>query len=279
LKSPDRFRNPKDLIAHLRANLSDLAEKASTEKINSRSRKALDLEMRKFIDEIEVLLRELNPIRQPSAFFDPSDPKVIGRFVALALVSQQRMPLSEIEPFYGSGVYAIYYRGDFNLYAPISATETPIYVGQAAPLQANARRPTEQGDKLSRRLTEHLKNILKAKDSLDINDFDCRALVVQSGWETAAEDYLIHLFKPIWNSETKILYGLGKHGDSATTRANKRSPWDTIHPARHWAAETAEDAKTPSQIAEELEKHFETTPVYRTIDDVLHDFVQELRQN
>ena len=73
-------------------------------------------------------------------------------------------------------------------------------------------------------------------------------LVVQSGWETAAEDYLIRLFRPIWNKETKILYGLGKHGDSAETRTNKRSLWDTLHPARVWAAPTLEDARSPAEI-------------------------------
>ena len=279
MKKPGKGADTAALISQLRANLAGLAEKASEKNLSSHVRKSLDFEMRKFIGEIEVLLGGLNPIRQPLAVFDPSDPKVVGRFVALALVSQERTPLAGIEPFYGSGVYAIYYKGPFKLYAPISGTETPIYVGQAAPAQANARRPTEQGSKLSNRLNEHLKNILKAKDSLEISDFECRALVVQSGWETAAEDYLIHLFRPIWNSETKILYGLGKHGDKATTRTNKRSPWDTIHPARKWAAETSEDAKTPAQIADELDQHFQTTRVYRTIDDVLHDFVQELRQS
>jgi Eco29kI restriction endonuclease len=279
LKKADKSGDTTALVSQLRTNLAALSEKASEKDLNSRLRKSLDSEMRKFIGEIEVLLGGLNPIRQPLAVFDPSDPKVVGRFVALALVSQERMPLAGIEPFYGSGVYALYYKGPFKLYAPISGTETPIYVGQAAPVQANARRPTEQGSKLSSRLNEHLKNILKAKESLEINDFDCRALVVQSGWETAAEDYLIHLFQPIWNSETKILYGLGKHGDKATTRTNKRSPWDTIHPARKWAAETVEDAKTPSQVADELNRHFEITRTYRTMDDLLHDFVQELRQS
>lgn len=85
----------------------------------------------------------------------------------------------------------------------------------------------EQGAKLCGRLSDHRKNIDKATSTLNLTDFEFRSLVVQSGWETAAEDYLIHLFSPIWNSETNILYGLGKHGDSATTRANKRSPWDT----------------------------------------------------
>jgi hypothetical protein len=210
--------------------------------------------------------------------FDPSNPKIVGRFVSLALVAQLRHPLKEVARFYGSGVYAIYYKGEFPLYKPLSASETPIYVGQAAPAVNNARTPTEQGDKLYGRLEEHRRNIERAVSTLDINDFECRALVVQSGWETAAEDYLIHLFRPIWNNETKLLFGLGKHGDNAKTRANKRSPWDIIHPGRPWAAETAVDSRTPERIAEDVDAHFKAHPVFKDLDSVLASFIEELRQ-
>jgi hypothetical protein len=101
---------------------------------------------------------------------------------------------------------------------------------------------------------------------------------VQSGWETAAEDYLIRLFGPIWNSETNILYGLGKHGDDAKTRANKRSPWDTLHPGRAWAAASEVDARTPDQIAGDLNRHFGAKTVYGSLDDVLREFLNELTQ-
>ena len=53
--------------------------------------------------------------------------------------------------------------------------------------------------------------------------------------------------------EVKLVYGLGKHGDNADTRGNKRSPWDTLHLIRVWAAaQILDDAKTPDQIAEEF---------------------------
>nr|WP_232093526.1 Eco29kI family restriction endonuclease [Sphingomonas paucimobilis] len=95
---------------------------------------------------------------------------------------------------------------------------------------------------------------------------------MQSGWETAAEDYMIHLFRPIWNSETSILYGLGKHGDDATTRANKRSPWDTLHPWRKWAEKSKEDAKSPETIDTELTRHFQEHPVFPDLEHVLTSF-------
>ena len=166
----------------------------------------------------------------------------------------------------------------FPAYQTISGTETPIYVGQAAPGVSNARTPMEQGAKLCGRLSDHRKNIGKASSTLDLSDFEFRSLVVQSGWETAAEDYLIHLFRPIWNSETNIVYGLGKHGDSATTRANKRSPWDTLHPGRGWAVATLEDAKSVDQIDAELASHFRDHPVYPDLEAVLASFIEELRQ-
>jgi len=256
-----------------------LLNEAKGETLSLKSRKVLENQIRKVITDLANLLNELDPIRQPTALFDPSNPKIVGRFVSLALVAQSRLPLSSVSRFYGSGVYAIYYNGSFAPYLPISKSETPIYVGQAAPALSNARTPSEQGDKLSNRLIEHFKNISKATTTLSINDFEYRALVVQSGWETAAEDYLIHLFHPIWNSETQLVYGLGKHGDAAVTRSNKRSPWDTIHPGRTWASDNKlQDAKDHTRIDTELANHFKNHSVFADIDSLLLSFIEELRQ-
>lgn len=262
----------------LRASLAQLTADASDTRLSSTKRKKLETQIKESIDELMAVLAKLDPIAQPTSIFDPSNPKVVGRFVALAMVAQNRHKLLDIHKFYGSGVYAIYYRGTFPAYQPVSGTETPIYVGKASPSVSNARTPVEQGAKLHGRLSEHRKNIGKATSTLDIADFEFRSLVVQSGWETAAEAYLIHLFRPIWNSETNILYGLGKHGDTATTRANKRSPWDTLHSGRAWAAATIEDAKSVEQINYELAKHFADYPAYPDLDSVFVTFVEELRQ-
>lgn len=267
-----------DSIGALRASLERLSETVGDASLSVSKRKRYEAQIKEAIDGLTTLLAKLDPIAQPTSIFDPSNPKVVGRFVALALVAQDRHPLAEIPKFYGSGVYAIYYKGSFAAYKPISGSETPIYVGQAAPAISNARTPMEQGARLSGRLSDHRKNIGRATDTLNLADFEFRSLVVQSGWETAAEDYLIHLFQPIWNSETNILYGLGKHGDSATTRANKRSPWDTLHPGRAWAVATAEDAKSVEQIDDELATHFVTHPTYADLETVLASFIEELRQ-
>lgn len=265
-------------VGVLRESLDQLIRDSTNTSLSSAKRRKLEAQIKAAIDGLTALLAKLDPIAQPTSVFDPSNPKVVGRFVALAMVAQDRHPLSDIPKFYGSGVYALYYKGAFAPYLPISGTETPIYIGQAAPALSNARTPVDQGAKLSGRLNDHRKNIGKAVDTLDLGDFEFRSLVVQSGWETAAEDYLIHLFRPIWNSETGILYGLGKHGDSATIRANKRSPWDTLHPGRAWAAATTEDAKTVDQISVELAAHFAEHPAYPNLEAVLTSFIEELRQ-
>ena len=171
----------------------------------------------------------------------------------ITMIAQPRKPLANDERFYGSGVYAIYYNGAFPAYKAISKKEHPIYVGKADPADAGSKTAVEQGDRLSNRLNDHRKNIGKAA-TLQLEDFEYRALVVQTGWQTAAEDYLIHLFKPIWNNEVKICYGFGKHGDDPGTRANLRSPWDTLHPGRVWAHRdpNMKDARSAKRIVEDI---------------------------
>ena len=267
------------IIAELRQTLGRLFTETDKPSLSSNARRSLEIEIRKVIEHLGRFLDDLDPIRQPTSVFDPGNPKIVGRFISLALVAQTRQALSEAARFYGSGVYAIYYKGEFPLYSRLSGSETPIYVGQAAPAIPNARTPMEQGERLCRRLDDHRKNIGRASETLELTDFEFRCLVVQSGWETAAEDYLIHLFRPIWNSETSILYGLGKHGDDAEKRSNKRSLWDTMHPGRAWAGDARlTDAKSLDRIIEELDQHFSLYPVFRDLDSLLLSFVEELRQ-
>jgi hypothetical protein len=266
-------------IGGIRDKISRLIMAAEHKPLSSALRKKIDFQLRELIVELERALTHIDPVSMPIAIFDPNNPKIIGRFTALAMVAQPRHPLAEIGRFYGSGVYAIYYTGAFPLYRSISGSETPIYVGQAAPSSTDARTPRDQGERLAARLNEHRKNIAKAATTLQVDDFEARFLVVQSGWETSAEDYLISLFKPIWNSEVNILYGLGKHGDKADTRKNKRSPWDTLHPGRKWAKDTTEDARTLGEIERDLSTHFNNNPPFNDHVALLNVFLDELRQN
>ena len=95
-----------------------------------------------------------------------------------------------------------------------------------------------------------------------MEDFDCRYLVVASNWQKTAEDYLIGLFKPVWNSEMRICYGFGKHGDKHTTRSNARSPWDALHPGRGWATieGNAPNVLSADEIITRIGEHFAKHP-------------------
>lgn len=230
-------------------------------------------------DKLRGLIANLDPIKHPGFVFDPSNPNVVGRIVGITLVAQPRKPLSNVERFYGSGVYAIYYNGGFKPYKRISKREHPIYVGKADPSDPASKTVYEQGDRLANRLNDHCRNLAKARTTLRLEDFQYRALVVQSGWQTSAEDYLIHLFQPIWNSEVSICYGFGKHGDDPETRANLRSPWDTMHPGREWAHrdKNMKDAKPERQIIAQIEEHLTKHPPFGSIDEILKRFLLEIR--
>jgi hypothetical protein len=157
--------------------------------------------------DIKKVIDDLDPIKHPGFVFDPANPNIVGRFVGITMVAQPRKTLANVERFYGSGVYALYYNGDFPAYQPVSRKEHPIYVGKADPVDQSSKTAVEQGDRLSARLNEHRRTIGKATTTLSVRDFEYRALAVQTGWQTSAEDYLIHLFKPIWNNEVDICYG------------------------------------------------------------------------
>jgi hypothetical protein len=268
------------LIEKLRLDVAELASNARSASLSPKGLKKLNTEIERAALDLTDLLAELDPIKRPQELFDPGNPRTIGFFIALAMTAQPRQPLATMQPLYGSGVYAIYYNGPFKQYAPLRKSETPIYVGQAAPGNENARTPVEQGIRLAARLNEHRKTIERgAAGSLNIKDFECRALVVQTGWETAAEDYLIRLFRPIWNKETKIIQGFGKHGDDPTKRSNKVSSWDVLHQGRAAAGHGINpQQKTEAELTKQLAEHFAKHRAYKTLNEVLDGFITALRQ-
>lgn len=211
--------------------------------------------------DLESLLSTLDPVRQPPMVLDPASPEVVGRLIGDTMLVQQRMAVAELSPFYGSGVYAIYYDGNFPAYQPLRRSETPIYIGKADPAKPAARSPEEQQDRLFRRLSDHVRSLTSA-DNLAVEDFSYRYLVVVSAWQITSETYLIERFHPVWNRESKVCYGFGKHGDAPLTRANSVSPWDTLHAGRRWAGtkDSRANAKSSDQIVEDIAEHFRKYP-------------------
>jgi hypothetical protein len=231
-----------------------------------------------------------DPVRMPRATFDPSDPKTVGRMVSIALLAQPLVPLADIQSSYGSGVYAIYYAGPHPFYAGITGSETPIYVGKADPANDDASTPREQGAKLTARLLEHAGTVATAEAYSDrlpkhlapikLSDFLCRRLVCATNAQLVAEKHLILTFWPVWNSETKACWGMSKHGDAATTRANKRSPWDVAHPGRAWALDSRlVDSLTPDQIAGRIDEILMRVPARLDHAALLEEMLAAFRQD
>jgi len=264
------------------AQLKELVESLASQESSSvpaPRAKLVRKTIREAYDKLRKVMEDLDPVKHPGFVFDPSNPNVAGRIIGITMIAQARKPLASLERFYGSGVYAVYYNGKFPAYTGISKREHPIYVGKADPADPASKTAMEQGDRLSNRLNEHRKNITKASATLRLEDFEYRALVVQTGWQTTAEDYLIQLFKPIWNNEVGICYGFGKHGDDPGTRANLRSPWDTLHPGRDWAHRDPKmkDARPKERIVEDISKHLAAHPPLRSIDEILRRFLKEMQ--
>jgi hypothetical protein len=241
-------------------------------------------------DAVEAARSATDPIRMPRATFDPADPKAIGRMVSIALLAQPLVPLTDVQPAYGSGVYAIYYRGDHPLYVGISGSETPIYVGKADPANDDASTTREQGAKLTARLLEHAGTIGTAEgyaaklpanlSPIRLADFVCRRLVCATNAQLVAEKHLIRTFWPVWNSETKACWGMSKHGDAATTRANKRSPWDVVHPGRLWALDgRLVDSLEPDEIAKRIDATLHRVPARRDHAALLEEMLAGFRQD
>lgn len=281
IQSPESevFAQMRERIERLRSLLPTLSGPAA--------KKAM-AELASIMEEIKDAYCELDPIKDPKVQFDPSNPDTAGRMVALAFISQDKVSLANIKPTYGSGVYAIYYDGNHPVYAPVSGTETPVYVGKADPQKTDARAPKEQGPQLYRRLSDHRRMITTvdnyAKEKgiahrLRIEDFYCRSLVCASNTQFAAERLLIDIFRPIWNIEVGVCWGISKHGDAATTRSNQRSPWDVMHPGRLWAlSESLEDKMTRDEITSKISSHFEKFPPYLGRSELVEKFLDSFNQ-
>jgi len=273
---------PLGKLEQLAIQLKELSEQLANQEASglaAPSAKRVRRTIGEAFEKLRKIMDDLDPIKHPGFVFDPSNPNVAGRIVGITLIAQARKPLAKVERFYGSGVYALYYNGHFPAYSAISKKEHPIYVGKADPADPASKTAVEQGDRLANRLNDHRKNIAKAATTLKLEDFEYRALVVQTGWQSAAENYLIELFKPIWNSEVDICYGFGKHGDDPGTRANLRSPWDTIHPGRDWAHRDPKmkDARPATRIEGEISQHLDNHPPLASVDEILRRFLEEMR--
>lgn len=194
--------------------------------------------------------------------FNPLDKKNLGASVAEALVSQKTHPLGELRSFMGTGIYAIYYHGDLEVYSPISKPNKknlddpaiPIYVGKAVPQGARKGKvmpdPT-RSKALFGRLTEHAESIA-ATSSLSIDDFSCRYLVVDEIWIPLGESLMIAKFSPLWNL---LVEGFGNHDPGKGRYEGLMPRWDALHPGRAWASRCKARLETADEIRRDVQSH------------------------
>lgn len=267
---------------------------------NTMRTKALDGSLGSLVKYI----RGMEVYKNPDAFLIIGDSLMYGVWAAISLLLMDKRPMSQLSNnrFMGSGIYAIYYKGKHPIYAKLSGTDHPIYIGKADPSDSSAKSPREQGKNLHNRLREHARTILNARFVLDknfkykkftkslmedycdlkyppvyirISDFEYRYLSLSSGSQLIIEDSLIKLYKPIWNKEQGILKGFGKHGDNHETRSNNKSEWDILHPGRRWAAES-KTKKSTQIIRRDLVKYLIDYKVLG-LDDIMTEIKKLMR--
>lgn len=173
----------------------------------------------------------------------------------------EKTPLQLLPPptrFEGTGVYALYYCGGFDLYSNIAAADPnecalPIYVGKAVPEGWRTSRTTSSASgELYRRLNEHGRSIMVA-EHLSTTDFRCRFMLLldaESQLIGAIEAGLIRKHSPIWNC---LIDGFGNH-DPGSGRYNQApSEWDVLHPGRSWVSKLTGQPPNVTSIRAKLQ--------------------------
>lgn len=189
--------------------------------------------------------------------YNPLDKHHLGESVADALVSRPIMDLPPANQFIGAGIYAIYYSGKFEPYGAIARNNTanrwasPIYVGKA--IAPGARKGgfglgTNTGSVLFNRLRQHAESINLA-ENLEISDFKVKYLVVDDIWIPLGENMLIEKYSPLWNC---VIDGFGNHDPGKGRHAQKKSPWDVLHPGRPWANRLSPCDKTEQELIDKI---------------------------
>jgi hypothetical protein len=191
---------------------------------------------------------------EPEPIFNPLAKRNLGKSVVEALLESAEMPLKDVTSFAGAGIYAIYYRGDFPEYRPLSAINKsegviPIYVGKAIPKGGRKGHSIDaslDSTALAKRLIEH-KSSIEEVESLRIEDFSYRSLVVDDIWISLGETLVIQKFQPLWN---QVIDGFGNHDPGSGRYGGMRPLWDELHLGRAWAAR----CQAPKMARDEIHK-------------------------
>lgn len=172
-------------------------------------------------------------------------------------VLRERLERAELDrfpsrDFLGAGVYALYYVGDFDLYAPLRDTDckVPIYVGKAEAGNSSYGEPARSdGFQLANRIKKHSDSVAEARQTLDVADFRVRYLPLDDAWIVLAERALLRDYRPVlWNT---VMPGFGANAPGSD-RQNARSIWDTVHPGRPRAGRLCNRRYTLGEMRERV---------------------------
>jgi hypothetical protein len=174
-----------------------------------------------------------SPADATSPQFDPLGLDLLGRNLREEMDGRPRVSLDKVKPFPGAGLYALYYKGDLEIYKDLKGLDIPIYVGKASAGDSSYGDPPDMTErKLFGRIRDHRSSIKQA-DNLDPSHFDVRFLTLDDIWIVLGERALLRAYSPVlWNT---VMTGFGGN-PPGQGRRNARSVWDSIHPGRKRAA-------------------------------------------
>ena len=214
--------------------------------------------------------------------YDPLDLRTLAESMVKVVLEQRVYALASLKPFDGSGIYVIYYTGDFEPYEPIAEKnkggkwEQPIYVGEATRKggrKGGVLAEGPPGKAIFERVGNHVDSI-KSAASLNVQDFWCRYLVLKDFFIPLCESLLIDRYKPIWN---KLIDGFGNKALGGPRQAQQqKSMWDVLHPGRPGAA-ISPNKKYPdaTEIIDKITKFYAGEPVPLISTDKAVDAAEE----
>ncbi|MGI1970940.1 Eco29kI family restriction endonuclease [Shewanella baltica] len=162
--------------------------------------------------------------------------------------------LSNIPPFQGAGIYALYIKpSSKTLYKDVLPAMYPIYIGKAVPAgsRQGVKSGVTKGSPLRARLTKHLSSIEQA-NNLDASDFLCRFIVLEgksSDFISAFESIFIKKYNTLWNSH---IDGFGINAPGSGRYNQSPSEWDTLHPGRYYASQLTGSPRDLRQIMQKI---------------------------
>lgn len=176
------------------------------------------------------------------------------------------MPLAMTSGVVGAGVYAIYYHGPFVSYSPLAqanreSCHVPIYVGKAIPKGGRKGGMVAASFTTSRALATRLRkhaSTVRSSPTLNIDDFRFRYLVLDDIWIPLGENILIETFKPLWNVAVE---GFGINAPGSGRSAQRRSPWDVLHPGRGYADKLTGGGYDAVAVIGRIEDYFAGRPL------------------